>query len=82
MPTKFRIRIMLASILGCLLLFSPEAQAAAPSASSSIMQIGFQQIQERVGSLPGRSVQDLVNSQPGWLTFLTNSQTEPVPGSR
>ena len=38
-----------------------------PDRSSSIMQIGFQQIQERVGSLPGRSVQDLVNSQPGWL---------------
>jgi hypothetical protein len=31
------------------------------------MQIGSQQIEERVGSLPGRSVQDLVNSQPGWL---------------
>jgi hypothetical protein len=31
------------------------------------MQIGSKQIEERVGSLPGRSVQDLVNSQPGWL---------------
>jgi hypothetical protein len=31
------------------------------------MQIGAKQIQERLSSLPGRSVQDLVNSQPGWL---------------
>jgi hypothetical protein len=31
------------------------------------MQTGSQQIQDRVASLPGRSVQDLVNSQPGWL---------------
>ncbi len=38
-----------------------------PYRPSSVMQIGAQQIQNRVGSLPGRSVQDLVNSQPGWL---------------
>jgi hypothetical protein len=38
-----------------------------PDRASSIMQIGSKQIEERVGSLPGRSVQDLVNSQPGWL---------------
>jgi hypothetical protein len=31
------------------------------------MQIGSRQIQNRVASLPGRSVQALVNSQPGWL---------------
>ena len=38
-----------------------------PNRPSSIMQIGAQQIQQRLASLPGRSVQDLVNSQPGWL---------------
>jgi hypothetical protein len=38
-----------------------------PYRPSSVMQIGAQQIQERVAYLPGRSVQDLVNSQPGWL---------------
>ena len=38
-----------------------------PYRPSSVMQIGSQQIQDRVGSLPGRSIQDLVNSQPGWL---------------
>lgn len=38
-----------------------------PYRPSSVMQIGSQQIEDRVGSLPGRSVQDLVNSQPGWL---------------
>jgi hypothetical protein len=38
-----------------------------PNRPSSIMQIGSAEIQERVSSLPGRSVQDLVNSQPGWL---------------
>ena len=38
-----------------------------PYSPSSVMQIGSSQIEDRVGSLPGRSVQDLVNSQPGWL---------------
>lgn len=35
--------------------------------ASSSMRIGSQQIETRVASLPGRSVQDLVDSQPGWL---------------
>jgi hypothetical protein len=38
-----------------------------PYMPSSVMQIGSRQIQDRVASLPGRSVQNLVNSQPGWL---------------
>jgi outer membrane cobalamin receptor len=38
-----------------------------PHRPSSIMEIGSEQIETRVGSLPGRSVQDLVNTQPGWL---------------
>jgi len=36
-----------------------------PERTSSVQQIGSVQIDRRVGSLPGRSVQDLVNSQPG-----------------
>jgi TonB-dependent Receptor Plug Domain len=38
-----------------------------PGTASSLMQIGSQQIEDRPDSLPGRSIQDLVNSQPGWL---------------
>ncbi len=38
-----------------------------PHRTSSVMQIGSEQIRTRAGSLPGRSVQDLVSSQPGWL---------------
>jgi hypothetical protein len=34
---------------------------------SPVMQIGSRQIEDRLGSVPGRSVQDLVDSQPGWL---------------
>jgi hypothetical protein len=38
-----------------------------PSSPSSVMHIGSKEIDQRVASLPGRSVQDLVNTQPGWL---------------
>ena len=35
--------------------------------AGSVNQIGKEVIQKRLTSLPGRSIQDLVNSQPGWL---------------
>jgi hypothetical protein len=38
-----------------------------PDQAGSVSQVGADLIQNRVGSVPGRSLQDLVNSQPGWL---------------
>jgi hypothetical protein len=38
-----------------------------PDQAGSVNQIGSDSIQNRVSSIPGRSIQDLVNSQPGWL---------------
>src|SRR6201999_3142008 len=38
-----------------------------PDQAGSVSQVGATQIQDRVGSLPGRSLQDLVDTQPGWL---------------
>jgi hypothetical protein len=38
-----------------------------PDQAGSVSQIGSEFIQNRLGSIPGRSIQDLVNSQPGWL---------------
>ena len=35
--------------------------------AGSVNQIGKEVIQKRLTSLPGRSIQDLVNTQPGWL---------------
>jgi hypothetical protein len=35
--------------------------------AGSVNQIGAADIQDRVASVPGRSMQDLVNTQPGWL---------------
>jgi hypothetical protein len=38
-----------------------------PEQAGAVDQIGYETIQTRLSSLPGRSLQDLVNSQPGWL---------------
>ena len=38
-----------------------------PQNPASVMQIGPAQLARRTSSLPGRSIQDLVSSQPGWV---------------
>jgi hypothetical protein len=38
-----------------------------PDQAGSVSQIGSSTIQTALSSLPGRTLQDLVNSQPGWL---------------
>jgi hypothetical protein len=38
-----------------------------PDHPGAVIQIGSDVIESRLGSIPGRSLQDLVNSQPGWL---------------
>jgi hypothetical protein len=38
-----------------------------PDQAGAVSQIGTMTIQESPASLPGRSLQDLINSQPGWL---------------
>jgi hypothetical protein len=38
-----------------------------PDQAGSVSQIGPDLIENRLSSVPGRSLQDLVNSQPGWL---------------
>jgi hypothetical protein len=38
-----------------------------PYRPGSVNELGSEQIQNRLTALPGRGIQDLVNSQPGWL---------------
>jgi hypothetical protein len=38
-----------------------------PNQAGAVSQIGSAFVQNRISSVPGRSIQDLVNSQPGWL---------------
>jgi len=47
-----------------------------PDQAGNINRIGSEQIQTRLTSLPGRSLQDLVNTQPGW-SFEGNAVLHP-----
>ncbi|MBT9332344.1 TonB-dependent receptor [Paracidobacterium acidisoli] len=66
LPLDENIQLSLASVVTQVKVTGAETLID-PDSPSSVMEIGSKQIQERVPSLPGRSVQDLVNSQPGWL---------------
>jgi len=66
MPLEVTVQLSIASVVTQVNVSADETLID-PYAPSSIMQVGSKQIEDRVTSLPGRSVQDLVNSQPGWL---------------
>jgi hypothetical protein len=46
---------------------SASATLVDPYRAGSVNEIGVEAIQSRLTALPGRSMQDLVNSEPGWL---------------
>ena len=47
-----------------------------PNAAGAVNRIGSETIQDRTSTVPGRSLQDLVNTQPGWL-FEGNAVLHP-----
>lgn len=65
-PAEHAIRLQLPSVSASVTV-KAEDTLINPDQASSVSQIGSDTIQNRLSSLPGRSLQDLVNSQPGWL---------------
>ncbi len=65
-PTEYTIRLKLPSVNESVTVTAPETLLD-PDQAGAVSQIGSDDIQNRIGSIPGRSLQDLVNSQPGWL---------------
>jgi hypothetical protein len=66
LPVEHTMRLALSAVTSVVQVNGAEGLID-PNRPSSVMEIGAAQIQDRVGSLPGRSVQDLVDSEPGWL---------------
>ena len=66
LPVEERVRLQVAPV-NAEVKVSGAGTLIDPSSASSAMMIGGGEIQQRVSSLPGRSVQDLVVTQPGWL---------------
>lgn len=65
-PNRIYIRLRIASVQTQVEV-AGDRTLLDPDRTSSVQEVGSRQIEQRVGSLPGRSVQDLVNTQPGWL---------------
>jgi hypothetical protein len=65
-PTDYAIELKLSGVTESVAVTAANTLTD-PDQAGSVNQIGSDSIQNRVGSIPGRSIQDLVNSQPGWL---------------
>jgi hypothetical protein len=65
-PVELAIHLSLASVTTSVTVQDSNTLID-PYRAGSSNEIGSQTIQTRTTSLPGRSVQDLVNSEPGWL---------------
>jgi hypothetical protein len=65
-PTDYAIQLKLPMVNQSLTV-SADGTLIDPDQAGAVSQIGSDLIENRLSSLPGRSLQDLVNSQPGWL---------------
>lgn len=66
LPKEYVVRLSIAA-LSTAVNVTAEGTLLDPDRAGAANDIGTQTIQSRATSLPGRSLQDLVNSQPGWL---------------
>ena len=66
LPTEYKIELRLPTVNQSVTVSGADTLID-PDQAGAVSQIGPEAIQKRVGSIPGRSLQDLVNSQPGWL---------------
>src|SRR5208282_1352285 len=66
LPLERPIQLKLASVSESVTV-SASGTLVDPYRAGSINEIGLETIHNRLTALPGRSMQDLVNSEPGWL---------------
>ncbi|MGA8216466.1 MAG: TonB-dependent receptor [Candidatus Sulfotelmatobacter sp.] len=66
LPLDRTIRLKLASASESVTV-TASSTLVDPYRAGSVNEMGLQTIENRLTALPGRSMQDLVNSQPGWL---------------
>lgn len=65
-PVRLTIQLKLSSVEQSVTVSGSDTLLD-PDQAGSVDQVGGELIQARLTSLPGRSLQDLINSQPGWL---------------
>ncbi len=65
-PVSYHLRLMIASVSTSVTVQANDTLID-PHRPNSNYEIGSESIQTRTTSLPGRSLQDLVTSEPGWI---------------
>jgi hypothetical protein len=66
LPLDRTVRLKVASVNESINV-SASGTLVDPYRAGSVNEMGLETIQNRLTALPGRSMQDLVNSEPGWL---------------
>lgn len=66
LPVKTNVRLQLPTVSQKITV-KGNSTLLDPDQPGSVDQLGTSFLQHRLGSIPGRSIQDLINSQPGWL---------------
>ncbi len=75
LPLEHTIRLKVATVSESANVSAPDTLVD-PYRAGSVNEMGQETIQNQPTALPGRSMQDLVNSQPGWL-YEGNSVLHP-----
>jgi len=65
-PTEFTLQLKLSTVKESLTVKAVDTLID-PDQAGYVGEIGSDAVQNRLTSVPGRSLQELVNSQPGWL---------------
>ena len=76
LPETLTIKLTVASVKTEVTVSSAVSTLVNPSQTNSSQEIGEERIEDRVASLPGRSLQELVDDEPGWL-FEGNDVLHP-----
>jgi len=66
LPTEYRVTLTLAPVQTQVTVAADETLLD-PRRTSTLNHVGADAMQYRITALPGRSLPDLVNTQPGWL---------------
>jgi outer membrane cobalamin receptor len=66
LPTVFHVTLNLAP-LATEVTVTADKTLLDPSRTGSVNRVGADAVQQRLSAMPGRSLPDLINTQPGWL---------------
>jgi hypothetical protein len=69
LPTEYVVKLNIAA-LSTAVNVTAETTLIDPERTTTINHLDSKAIADRAASLPGRSLPDLINSQPGWLCIL------------